>query len=234
MIIRLGCGRRALTPELELKTSSSPLTPSNDAHLQSDSLNLTRLLEHYGRSVCPLFSFNVTLPWRSGQFFFFFLFPQMRFSLNSSLCWHTAEKPCCLGILYCMISCVAFRGNVALKCCVTTKEPCVSNEHGKETFIKVICSQSLRAALKQLLWFGQLQNYWCARTTLRAETKKCAQILNVHTRKLMSRRARPENFDHGCGFSTYCAPRHCDTFCFSLSRSRGSIPMKACVQMHNS
>ena len=38
--------RRVFDPRAGAETSSSPLTPSNDAHLQSDLLNITRLLEH--------------------------------------------------------------------------------------------------------------------------------------------------------------------------------------------
>lgn len=38
--------RSASTPGAGAGTSSSPLTPSNDAHLQSDLLNITRQPDH--------------------------------------------------------------------------------------------------------------------------------------------------------------------------------------------
>lgn len=49
----------SLDPGAGAETSSSPLTPSNDSHLQSDLLNITRLLEHDNNTNnCPLTSFQ--------------------------------------------------------------------------------------------------------------------------------------------------------------------------------
>lgn len=46
MIRKAEAAEESLDPGAAARGSSSPLTPSNDTHLQSDPLNITRLQDH--------------------------------------------------------------------------------------------------------------------------------------------------------------------------------------------